>query len=651
MKFGFKKLLAIMLVTLLTAFLLPMEVFAQTDDSYPVEMQYPDFPLIEVPFAVDYNAFAHGVSAISEDDDLVVNDLYTTLFEGFKYCSQRISILNFGIPYTEENVSVLYALIWNHMPESFHVYGLGVSVYSGYISAVHVSYYDGMNTYDTYWPKYTEMVASADKLLEGVEGNSNLGDVEKALILHDRLADWNEYDYENYYAGAIPPESHCAYGALAKGVSVCDGYAQAYMYLLNRVGIANRYCSSKEMSHGWNIVYIDNLAYHVDVTHDDNFNIEGKIGHDNFLVSTEAYKNSSDMHNVSDLDTEPQSTLFDNSFWRNSITEIQLIGDTIYYLDNQEVALKKYESGVITKLRDAYSTYGWYFTGYPKNQACLSSVGNELLFTSSEDVYSYNITTNTTTKIFSPSEVSNGNQIYGFNYENGYLVCYLSKDLSTFTVQRKLYDKEAPTAVITSTNDVAASQKVTLTMSDNVGITGYFWGTNSNFARNTFTFTTATTAITATKTITEAGTYYLTLKDASGNVSKTYSVTFYKTTLDGNGGEVSPKSVLTMSGNSFAFPSATKYGYRLEGWATSAGAKDGVTTLMPTGNSTYFAVWKVDCGDIDGDEAVTTADLVELQQHILNIAELNDVSAADMNTDGIIDSADLVIIRHMILTM
>ena len=228
------------------------------------------------------------------------------------------------------------------------------------------------------------------------------------------------------------------------------------------------------------------------------------------------------------------------------------------------------------------------------------------------------------------------------------MVCYLSPDLSSFTVERKLYDKESPTAVLTSSNDVAFSQKVAITMSDNAGIVGYYWGTNSNYASNTFT---STTAQTATKTVTAAGTYYLTVKDASGNVSETYSITFYKTTLDGNGGEVSPKSVLTMSGNSFAFPSATKYGYRLEGWATSAGAKDGVTTLMPTGNSTYFAVWKVDCGDIDGDEAVTTADLVELQQHILNIAELNDVSAADMNTDGIIDSADLVIIRHMILTM
>ena len=81
MKFGLKKLLSITLIVLLIAFLLPSGAFAQTDDSYPVQMRYPDFPFIEVPYAVDYYGFARGVSAISEDGD-EVNDLYTTLFEG-----------------------------------------------------------------------------------------------------------------------------------------------------------------------------------------------------------------------------------------------------------------------------------------------------------------------------------------------------------------------------------------------------------------------------------------------------------------------------------------------------------------------------------------------------------------------------------------
>ena len=106
-----------------------------------------------------------------------------------------------------------------------------------------------------------------------------------------------------------------------------------------------------------------------------------------------------------------------------------------------------------------------------------------------------------------------------------------------------------------------------------------------------------------------------------------------------------------MSGNSFTFPSATKEGCEFEGWSTRATAKDGVTTLTPTENSTYFAEWKVVCGDIDGDDKITSADLVELQQHMLNITTINNVSAADMNADGVIDSADLVIIQYMILMM
>ncbi len=646
MKLGLKRLLSIILIIISAVILLPTETVAQSETVSRTQMYYPDCADVEMQYPKHYNSADNGASAVTEDDTVDLNNLYYDLFAGFAYCPRFVDISKYQIAYTQENIDILCELIWYHMPEAFHVYGLGFGYNSYYITSVYASYYSGMDTYETYWPRFVEMVTSADKLLEGVEGNENLGDVEKALILHDRLANWNEYDNANYEAGTIPAESHCAYGALAKGVSVCDGYAQAYMYLLNRVGIANRYSKSDEMNHGWNIVYIDNLAYNVDVTHDDGFGIEGKIGHDNFLVSTDYYRNNSDMHNVNDLDTEPQSTRFEDWFWHNSITEIQLIGDTVYYVDNAEVAVKKYENGVSEKIRNAYDTYGWYFTGYPRNQTCLSSVDNELLFTSSEAVYSYDVTTGVTKKIFSPSGVSGGKQIYGFNYENGYLVCYLSADLVNFTAERMLYDKDKPTAVLTSTNNLAFSQTVTITMSDNSGIAGYYWGKNSNYSSNSYT---STTVKTATKTITASGTYYLTVKDISGNISETYRITFYKTNLNANGGDVSPKSVLTMEGNSFEFPVAVRKGYTLDGWSTSALSNEGVTTHTPTGNSTFYAVWSLNVGDIDGDAVITSADLVALQQHILNISVLSDVTAADINTDGIIDSADMVIIQYMIL--
>ena len=149
-------------------------------------------------------------------------------------------------------------------------------------------------------------------------------------------------------------------------------------------------------------------------------------------------------------------------------------------------------------------------------------------------------------------------------------------------------DTDKPTGSISSTNKVASSQTVTLTFSDNVGIAGYYWGTSSNYSNNNY-YQTASTS--STETIISSGTYYLTVKDTSGNLSSTVSRTFYKTNLNANGGSVTPTSVITMNGNSFTFPTPSKSGSSYNGWSTSSSATSGVKNLTPNSNTTYYAVW------------------------------------------------------------
>lgn len=150
-------------------------------------------------------------------------------------------------------------------------------------------------------------------------------------------------------------------------------------------------------------------------------------------------------------------------------------------------------------------------------------------------------------------------------------------------------EHEKPIGSIASTNNVTSFQTATLTLSDNVGVAGYYWGTNSNYASNTYT---TASAGNITKTISSAGTYYLTVKNTSGNISDTVSVTYYKTTLNANGGSVSPTSVLTQSGKAFAFPTPTRSGYTYQGWSTTSSATSGVKSLTPNGNTTYYVIWK-----------------------------------------------------------
>lgn len=149
-------------------------------------------------------------------------------------------------------------------------------------------------------------------------------------------------------------------------------------------------------------------------------------------------------------------------------------------------------------------------------------------------------------------------------------------------------DIEKPSVTLTATNDINPSQNVTIDLCDNIGIKGYYWGTSSSYSNNAYT-TTSSTSI--SKTVDSAGTYYATAVDTSGNVSSTVSITFYKTTLNANGGSVSPTLVLTKSGNSFTFPTPTRSNYTYDGWSTSSSATSGVKTLSPSSNETYYAVW------------------------------------------------------------
>ena len=97
-------------------------------------------------------------------------------------------------------------------------------------------------------------------------------EMEKAL--HDMLAANIEY--------VSSPNAHNAYGALIEGKAVCEGYAESFQYLLQRVGIQSievfGYGITKPEigageNHAWNIVRIDGQYYLTDLTWDDQKNV------------------------------------------------------------------------------------------------------------------------------------------------------------------------------------------------------------------------------------------------------------------------------------------------------------------------------------------------------------------------------------------
>ena len=96
--------------------------------------------------------------------------------------------------------------------------------------------------------------------------------------------------------------------------------------------------------------------------------------------------------------------------------------------------------------------------------------------------------------------------------------------LSDTTLYGRWGDSLAPEASITNTNtNKSASQTLTLKCTDNLAVTGYYYGTTAPTASSTYSTTAADlTALQGsglTKTASSAGTYYLSCKDAAGNTN------------------------------------------------------------------------------------------------------------------------------------
>lgn len=88
-------------------------------------------------------------------------------------------------------------------------------------------------------------------------------DYEKEKYVHNRLLELVEYQ-----SGAAMSQS--AYSALVNGKTVCAGYARAFQYLMQQMGIPCYYCTGYSgENHAWNIIELYGEYYNVDLTWDD----------------------------------------------------------------------------------------------------------------------------------------------------------------------------------------------------------------------------------------------------------------------------------------------------------------------------------------------------------------------------------------------
>lgn len=281
------------------------------------------------------NMASAAVPAIvsAQEQNITINDV---LKEGLSKFETAVDISAFEYGISAEDIAEISSII-NQVfvdPELFYlnVASVNVTAKNGIITKVKFEY---NNTIEEVTPIIEEFNQKVDSIISN-NITEDMTDLEKALKLHDYIVLNSKYDLESTiedYNGGIS-----AYDILVMGNGVCQGYAQAYGYLLNHLGIETIMVTSEAMVHAWNLVKIDGEWYHVDVTWDDPLpDAVGRVNHAYFMLSDEAIATENQTrlsahHSWDSKGITATSTKYDNEFWASVGTEIFINNHQWYFI-------------------------------------------------------------------------------------------------------------------------------------------------------------------------------------------------------------------------------------------------------------------------------------------------------------------------------
>ena len=189
---------------------------------------------------------------------------YDLLLEGFLNFSDEITGMSEDSKIVFSAVSAIYLdhpeLTWIQNGGGQLMHGTGIGTY---IPEYKLDASDGLST-------AAQAKAAADSFLSAVDENAS--DYEKVVFVFDYLVETVDYSEADENCRDI-------YGALVEQEAVCAGYAAAAKYLLDCLEIPCIIVTGDMLDdgqpHAWNIVWLDDEPYHMDVTWGDPSFSEG----------------------------------------------------------------------------------------------------------------------------------------------------------------------------------------------------------------------------------------------------------------------------------------------------------------------------------------------------------------------------------------
>ena len=185
--------------------------------------------------------------------------LYEVIYNGAAEHKDKLNVSGEG--YTESDVSAAYWAFDYDNPQFFWLSnGYRFVTLGNEIISINMVYSRTVAQAESIQPYFD---AAAQKVIDKALEQDNLFD--RVLVIHDAITEMTTYNAK------APSYKSEADGPLVYGEALCEGYAKAFMYLCQSVGI-QCFCVAGYAGedHMWNMLQLDGEWYHMDTTWDDS---------------------------------------------------------------------------------------------------------------------------------------------------------------------------------------------------------------------------------------------------------------------------------------------------------------------------------------------------------------------------------------------
>ena len=188
-------------------------------------------------------------------------DAYSMIYDGL-YSGQTSIKLSGGM--SAQDVKDAFNMVLLDHPELFWVrtdFNYSYVEVTGAVTSAQFYFYDFASTPERLEQAKREFEAAANAIISGAGRLDTYA--EKEVYIHDAINETCEFNVNARY-------SQSAYSALVLHSSVCAGYARAFQYLMQQLGVPTYFVIGwgGEL-HAWNIIKLDDEYYNVDCTWDD----------------------------------------------------------------------------------------------------------------------------------------------------------------------------------------------------------------------------------------------------------------------------------------------------------------------------------------------------------------------------------------------